>query len=63
MENDLEPMVRLLTLKEAAELLQLSTRTLLRMVKKNELPAFKVGSQWRFRESELTKWIQGLNKL
>jgi len=63
MTNDLEPMVRFLTLKQTAELLQLSTRTLLRMVKSNELPAFKVGGQWRVRESELTKWIQGLNEL
>ncbi len=63
MTNDLEPMVRFLTLKQTAELLQLSTRTLLRMVKSNELPAFKVGGQWRVRESDLTKFIQSLNEL
>ena len=63
MTNDLEPMVRFLTLKQTAELLQLSTRTLLRMVKSNELPAFKVGGQWRVRESDLTKFIQSLNAL
>jgi len=63
MTNELEPMVRFLTLKQTAELLQLSTRTLLRMVKSNELPAFKVGGQWRVRESDLTKFIQSLNEL
>jgi len=36
-----------------------STRTLQRMIRRNELPAFKVGGQWRLRESQLTKWIQG----
>ena len=62
MTNDLEPMVRFLTLKQTAELLQLSTRTLLRMVKSNELPAFKVGRQWRIQKSELIKFIQSLNE-
>jgi excisionase family DNA binding protein len=62
MENDLEP-TRLLTLQETAELLQISRRTLYRMAQTKELPAIKVGSLWRFRESELAKWIQGLNEL
>jgi excisionase family DNA binding protein len=57
MENDLEPL-RFLTLKQTAELLRMSTRTLLRMVQSNELPAFKVGGQWRFLESELIKWFK-----
>ena len=58
MDNDSENL-RLLTLPEAAELLHVSTRTLQRMIRRNELPAFKVGGQWRVRESQLTKWIQG----
>jgi excisionase family DNA binding protein len=51
--------LRLLTLPEAAELLHVSTRTLQRMIRRKELPAFKVGGQWRVRESQLTRWIQG----
>jgi excisionase family DNA binding protein len=62
MENDLEPL-RLLTVPEAAELLQVSKRTLLRMVSRNELPAFKVGGQWRISESRLSEWIQALSEL
>lgn len=57
MENQLESL-RLLTLPEAADLLQVSIRTLHRMIRKNDLPAFKVGGQWRVRESQLTQWIQ-----
>jgi excisionase family DNA binding protein len=49
---------RLLTLPEAADLLQVSTRTLQRMIRRNELPAFKVGGQWRVLESQLTRWIE-----
>jgi excisionase family DNA binding protein len=62
MGNELDPL-RFLTLKEAAETLQVSTRTLHRMVQSNKLPAIKVGGQWRFRESALAKWIQSLNEL
>lgn len=50
--------LRLLTLAEAAQLLHVSTRTLQRMIRKNDLPAFKVGGQWRVRESQLAHWIQ-----
>ena len=58
MENSLERL-RLLTLPEAAKLLHVSTRTLQRMIRRNELPAFKVGGQWRVRESQLSRWIEG----
>jgi excisionase family DNA binding protein len=50
--------IRLLTLSEAAELLQVSTRTLHRMLRTAELPAFKVGGQWRVRETQLRQWIE-----
>jgi excisionase family DNA binding protein len=62
METDLEPL-RFLTLEEAAVLLQVSKRTLHRMVQRSELPAFKVGRQWRIQESELIKFIQSVNEL
>jgi excisionase family DNA binding protein len=34
----------------------------LRMARSKELPALKVGGQWRVRESELTKWLEGINE-
>jgi excisionase family DNA binding protein len=49
---------QLLTLSEAARMLHVSVRTVHRMIHKNDLPAFKVGGQWRLRESQLTQWIQ-----
>ena len=54
--------IRLLTLAEAAELLQLSTRTLHRMIRGGNLPAFKVGGQWRLREAQLLEWLQRREK-
>lgn len=50
--------IRLLTLAEAAQLLHVSTRTLQRMIRSTDLPALKVGGQWRLRESQLTEWIR-----
>jgi excisionase family DNA binding protein len=50
--------IRLLTLSEAANLLQVSTRTLQRMIRNRELPALKVGGQWRVRETQLRQWVE-----
>jgi excisionase family DNA binding protein len=50
--------IRLLTLSEAADLLQVSTRTLQRMIRNGQLPAFKVGGQWRLREAQLRQWVE-----
>ena len=61
MENDIESL-RFLTLRQTAEALHVSVRTVSRMLRRKELPAIRVGGQWRVRESELTKFIQGLEE-
>jgi excisionase family DNA binding protein len=49
----------LLTIIEAAELLQLSPRTVHRMIQNKKLPgAFKIGGQWRLNESKLAQWLE-----
>lgn len=50
--------LKLLTLTEAAAILQVSKRTLLRMIQQREVPAFKVGGQWRIRESQFRRWVE-----
>lgn len=50
--------LRFLTLAEAAIILQVSKRTILRMIQKKEVPALKVGGQWRLRESQLMRWAE-----
>ena len=47
----------LFTPKQLAEYLQLSPRTVYRMLERNELPGVRVGSQWRFRKSEVDGWL------
>lgn len=47
----------LFTSKQLAEYLQLSPRTVYRMLERNELPGVRVGGQWRFRKSEVDYWL------
>ena len=51
--------LRFMTLGEAAEMLQVSKRTLLRMIRQEGVPPFfKVGGQWRIRASQLKRWVE-----
>jgi excisionase family DNA binding protein len=50
--------LRLLTLNETANVLQLSRRTVHRMIRRKELLAFRVRGQWRVRESQLIEWLR-----
>jgi len=51
------PVPDLLTPKQLAEYLQLSPRTVYRLLERNELPGLRVGGQWRFRKSEVDYWL------
>ena len=53
-----QPELRFMTLAEAAAVLQISRRTILRMIQKKAVPALKVGGQWRIRESQLKRWAE-----
>ena len=55
-----EPMrTQIMTPKEAAQYLGLHLVTIYRLIKKCELPAFKLGGQWRFKKDLLDEWIAG----
>ena len=47
-----------LTLKDVAEYLKVTDRTIYRMVADRKIPAFKVGGSWRFRLVEIDRWIK-----
>ena len=53
----------LLTLKEAAALLRIHPKTLQNMAIRGEAPAIKLRHGWRFRESDLQRWINSLVRL
>jgi excisionase family DNA binding protein len=44
---------RLLTLREAAEVLRLSTRTVREYVRRGEIEGRVIGGRWRFRRADL----------
>ena len=45
------------TLDELAAYLKVGKRTLYRLASHGEIPVFKVGGTWRFRQSEIDRWI------
>ncbi|HEU5153949.1 MAG TPA: PTS sugar transporter subunit IIA [Gemmatimonadales bacterium] len=50
-------MDELLTLKQIAQHLQVSERTVFRLLEHGELPGLKVGGQWRFRRRVVDYWL------
>lgn len=48
----------LLSTAAVARWLGVSTRTICLWAECRELPAIKIGRQWRFREGELSAWLQ-----
>jgi excisionase family DNA binding protein len=47
----------ILTLDEVAVYLKAGKRTVYRLATSGQIPAFKLGGTWRFRRSELDRWI------
>jgi excisionase family DNA binding protein len=51
-------MNRVLTLEEVAELLRVHPTTVYRLLKKSQIPAFRIGSDWRFNQASIERWIK-----
>ena len=49
-----------LTVQEVSSYLRVHSSTVYRMLKKNQLPAFRVGSDWRFTVEAIDKWRAGV---
>jgi excisionase family DNA binding protein len=52
-----------LTADEAADLLRVSTKTVLRMARRQTLPGTKVGRSWRFLRSDLLAYVGGKSRM
>lgn len=48
---------QIMTPKEAAKYLGFHLVTIYRLLKKNEIPATKIGGQWRFKKDVLDSWL------
>lgn len=52
----------ILTIKEVAEYLKVTDRTIYRLANKGEIPAFKVGNTWRFERARIAEWMSNQAK-
>lgn len=48
----------ILTLKQDADFLKVTERTIYRLAAAKKIPAFRVGGTWRFSKAEINQWIQ-----
>lgn len=46
-----------MTIKEVAEYLKVKENTAYKLAAEGKIPGFKVGGSWRFKRSEIEKWI------
>ncbi len=52
MNNDI------MTIKEVAAYLKLTEKTAYRLTAEGKIPGFKVGGSWRFKRSDIERWIE-----
>jgi len=52
---------RAMTAEDAAEYLQISVKTVLKLLRAGEIPAKKVGHQWRVSRQALETYLAGGN--
>ena len=48
----------ILTIKQVAEYLKVTERTIYRLAAAKNIPAFKVGGSWRFSRADIDSWIR-----
>lgn len=51
----------ILSLEEASQLFQVSTKTFLKLLREENIPARKIGREWRFSRSALLTWLAAGN--
>jgi excisionase family DNA binding protein len=52
------PKSELMTTLETCQYLKITQRTLYRYLQSRQIPAFKLGKEWRFVRSDLEQWIR-----
>jgi excisionase family DNA binding protein len=57
MGNEGDVMKPVMTARDVATFLDVDEITVYRLARKGELPAFKVGGQWRFDRNTLDQWM------
>ena len=52
----MRPDAKVITVGELAEYLRVHRSTLYRLLRKQQLPGFKIGSDWRFTTDAIDQW-------
>lgn len=52
----MRPEAKVITIGELSEYLRVHRSTLYRLLKKGQLPGFKIGSDWRFNVEAIDRW-------
>ena len=55
--------VRVMTVREVSAYLRVHPITIYRLLKHSQIPAFRVGSDWRFDVETINSWCSGQGKL
>jgi excisionase family DNA binding protein len=55
--GNIERESRVMTVGEVAKYLRVHQTTIYRLLKTHKLPAFRVGSDWRFNSETIEKWM------
>jgi excisionase family DNA binding protein len=50
-------MNKIMTLEEVAAFLKVHSSTVYRLLKQHKIPAFKMGSDWRFNLESIERWL------
>ena len=53
-------MAKVLTLEEVADFLHVHPSTVYRLLKNRRIPAFRMGSDWRFDQESIEQWVKKL---
>jgi len=53
-------MAKVMTLEEVAQFLHVHPSTVYRLLRTHKIPAFKMGSDWRFNQESIEQWIKKL---
>ena len=51
-------MAELMTVQELAYYLRVTKKTIYRLLRRGDIPAIKVGKQWRFDKAAIDEWLQ-----
>ena len=51
-----------MTVREVADYLHIHSSTVYKLLRRRQLPAFRIGSDWRFNRSQIDQWMADRTK-